>query len=146
MSDSVYFLNGQIAWKPVNYPRIEDPSGVLSVIELNKEIDFPVKRVFFLSNIRTNEERGFHAHNSLKQLIVCVSGSYTIKLDCGHEKQSIIMTSSSPALFLEGQVWREMSEFSDNAVMMVLCDREYQYDTVVRDYSLFLSNLPEASN
>jgi dTDP-4-dehydrorhamnose 3,5-epimerase-like enzyme len=135
------FKNGKLAWKFVDFPKIDEPSGVLSVLEYGAEIDFLPKRLFFLRDIDSSSSRGFHAHKKLKQVLFCAQGSFTLELDNGLERQTIYLDQNSPALFIDGKVWREMHSFTKDAVMMVLCDREYRFDSVIRDYQEFKKNI-----
>ncbi len=77
---------------------------------------------------------------------MCLNGSFMIDLDNGLEKRSIEMNADDKCLYVDGKVWREMRNFSNHTVMMVLCDREYRFDEVVRDYSLFKENLKGVNN
>ena len=119
-----------------------EESGLLSVVEYGQEFEFIVKRCFFIRDVVKGSTRGSHSHKELKQLILCLNGSFTIHLDNGAKKQSIIMKADNLCLFVDGRVWREMADFSDNAVMAVLCDREYRFDEVIRDYSQFKKGIP----
>jgi len=139
----ICYQNGDISWSFIPFTQVSDDTGKLSVVEYGKEVSFVIKRVFFLSEIVNGCERGFHSHQELKQYLVCAAGSFTIRLDNGHVKSEIQMTSQSPGLFLDGKVWREMADFSNDCVVMVLCDREYRFDKVIRDYDKFQSNLKE---
>lgn len=146
MTDIKKYLNGEISWCVKNFPNIIDESGSLGVIEYGQQLDFVVKRVFFLRDVLHDSIRGKHAHKMLEQVIVCLSGSFTIDLDNGLEKCSIKMKADDNCLYVDGRVWREMRDFSDHTVMMVLCDREYRFDEVIRDYSLFKENLQGVNN
>ena len=135
------FVNGDTAWEFCNFPILRDITSELGVVELAKEFDFNVKRVFFLRHVVSGEERGFHSHKKLKQLIICLNGSFIIKLDSGKSVEEVLMKADDTCLYLDGRVWREMKSFSEDAVMLVLCDREYRFDEVVRDYDKFKENL-----
>ena len=137
----IFFENGSLAWELRKFPVISDGTGELGVVELAKEFDFNVKRVFFLRNVECGEERGFHSHKELRQLIFCLTGSFVIKLDNGKEVEEILMKANETSLFLDGRVWREMHSFTENTVMMVLCDREYRFDEVIRNYDKFKQNI-----
>ena len=143
MQSKSLFANGQLAWKLIQYPILAEPTGNLGVVELGKEFNFNIKRAFFLRNVQSDQIRGKHSHKELKQLVICLSGSYSIALDNGETVETLQMDETNQCLFLDGKVWREMSKFSDNAVMLVLCDREYRYDEVIRDYSQFKQILNE---
>jgi len=139
------FKNGNIAWELRHYVLLQEESGELGVLEYIKEFNFLVKRIFFLRNIDKKSNRGNHAHKNLKQIIICLSGSFEITLDNGLEKKVFKMDETSNCLYVDGKVWRDMKNFSKNAVMLVLCDREYRYDEVIRNYDDFLMNLKEVT-
>lgn len=141
MTELVQFNNGSTAWKQINFSTINEASGTLKVIEYGSELDFEIKRVFYLCNIQNGAARGFHAHEELKQFLVCVAGSFNLILDNGITKKTYKMIPDSPGIWIDGKVWREMHDFTEGSVMMVLCDREYRFDNVVRDYELFKKNI-----
>tara|TARA_R110001583_G_scaffold41506_4_gene132040 strand:- start:2258 stop:2698 length:441 start_codon:yes stop_codon:yes gene_type:complete len=132
-----HFKNNITAWEFITYPRIKETTGVLGVVELGKELDFVIKRIFYLTDVPEHCGRGFHSHKELMQLVLCLKGSFSITLDNGTSRENFIMTPETPSLYLDGRVWREMGGFSDDAVMLVLCDKEYRFDEVVRDYNKF---------
>ena len=131
------FGNGEEAWRFVPSTLISEPTGNLGVLETGKDFEFVAKRVFYLTDICNGAVRGQHSHKELKQAIACLSGSFTIELDNGVCTQSFEMTAKGNALLLDGKVWRTMRNFSEGAVVIVLCDREYRFDEVIREYSEF---------
>lgn len=140
MSKIVRYENGDVAWQFVDIPEINQSTGMLKVIELGAQIDFEIKRVFYLCDIAMNASRGFHAHEELRQFLFCVSGAFSLKLNNGTVSKTYQLTPKSSGLYIDGKVWREMHNFTEGSVMVVLCDREYRYDMVVRDYELFKKN------
>ena len=140
------YVNGEESWRSIKYPVVTENTGELGVLEFGKELSFVVKRVFYLRDIKENSIRGMHSHKDLKQLIVCLNGEFTIELDNDREQFTKRMKANGVCLYVDGRVWREMRDFTDNAVVMVLCDREYRYDDVVRDRTLFEKNLDGVNN
>jgi hypothetical protein len=140
------YKNGDLAWDIRNFRLVKDKTGELGVAEIQKEFDFDIKRIFFLRRVGQGDKRGFHCHGDLKQLIICLSGSFIIKLDQGVEKTEIKMNANDNCLYLDGKVWREMHTFSNDSLILVLCDREYEKDYVIRDYNEFLENLIGVNN
>ena len=54
-------------------------SAKISVYDnLNKDLPFQVKRVFYLYDIPSGQSRGAHAHKKCMQLLVSVSGSFNV--------------------------------------------------------------------
>lgn len=140
------YKNGDLAWEIRKFQIIKDKTGELGVAEVGKEFNFLVKRIFFLRGVGSNDHRGFHSHKDLKQLIICLSGSFIIKLDNGIKKIETRMTANNNCLYVDGKVWREMYSFSEDAIVLVLCDRDYTKDLVIPNYDNFLNNLKDINN
>ena len=140
------YKNGDLAWEIRNFQLIKDKTGELGVAEIEKEFNFLVKRIFFLRGVGANDHRGFHSHKDLKQLIICLSGSFTIELDDGIDKIETCMTSNNNCLYVDRKVWREMHSFSKDSIVLVLCDRVYEKDFVISNYENFLDNLKAINN
>jgi len=131
------FLDGKIAWKIEKFNFVSDDSGYLGAIEIKKNFGFSANRVFFIKDLNNNSIRGHHSHKELKQVIVCLSGSFNMKLDNGRDVETISLQADDYCLYLDGKVWREMSSFEDGTILMVICDLEYELDEVIRDYNQF---------
>ncbi len=118
-----------------------DDRGSLVSFEENNNVPFDIKRVYYIYGTDTEVTRGKHAHKNLKQLAICVSGSCTFTLDDGQSKESYDLNSPNHGLLIEGAIWREMSSFSEDCVLMVLADSYYDESDYIRDYDVFLKLL-----
>ncbi len=67
-----------------------DDRGQLIAFEEYKDIPFEIKRVYFMYDTQDGVRRGYHAHKSLKQILVCVHGSCKVHLDNGYETKEIL--------------------------------------------------------
>lgn len=123
----------------VDIPSLGDDRGSLVAIEANKHIPFEVKRVYYIFGTQPGISRGFHAHKNLQQLAVCVSGKCRMLLDDGITKESVWLDSPTKGLLIGNNVWREMHEFSDDCVLLVLASEHYDESDYIRDYSEFCS-------
>ena len=83
--------------------------------------------------------RGKHAHKSLEQILVCIHGSCKILLDDGREKKVIPLEKPYEGLYVPNNMWREMYDFSEDAVLMVLASDFYKENDYIRDYDQFVS-------
>ncbi|QTL92796.1 sugar 3,4-ketoisomerase [Aeromonas jandaei] len=119
-----------------------DERGSLIALEEGKNIPFPVKRVYYLFNTKEGVRRGFHAHKALKQVAIAVRGSCRFVLDDGSERVEVLLDNPAQGLLIESFMWREMCDFSDDCVLMVLADQFYDETDYIRDYSQFI----EATN
>ena len=127
----------------IEFPTISDQRGFLVALEQSKDIPFDIKRVYYIYNTKTNEARGFHAHIDLKQVLICVSGTCSVILDNGREKNKFTLNKPNQGLFIEGLIWREMHDFSDNCVLVVLASDYYDEKDYIRDYHDFLIAVEE---
>ena len=111
----------------------------MSVVENGKSIPFDVRRVYYLYDVPGGVERGGHAHRSLYQLIIAVSGSFSVTLDDGKLKRTVFLNRPNRGLLVVPGLWRTIEDFSSGAVCMVLASSEYDEDDYIRDYSSFLN-------
>lgn len=114
-------------------------SGNLLFFETGTDIDFEIKRVYYIVNVPKNIRRGAHAHKQLKQILFCPFGSIDISLDNGSGDKSVI-TLSSPdkAIILMPCIWRDMIWNIDNSVLCVAVSDTYDENDYIRNYPEFL--------
>lgn len=122
-----------------------DARGQLVAIEEMKDIPFQIKRVYYMYDTQKGVRRGFHAHRCLEQILVCIHGSCKILLDDGREQENILLDNPYEGLYISSNIWREMYEFSEDAVLMVLASRFYDEKDYIRDYDEFLSLVEKLS-
>lgn len=113
--------------------------GDISVVQNNVEVPFEVKRIYYLYDIPGGETRGGHAHKNLFQLILAVSGCFTVILDDGIKKKSFILNRPYEGLLVTPGIWRNLENFSSGSVCLVLASEKYLEDDYIRDYSEFIS-------
>ena len=115
-----------------------DKQGSLVAIEEYKDVPFQIRRVYYVYGTQIDATRGRHAHKSLEQVIICVHGSCKIKLDDGRESEIVTLDKPNEGLYLSNTLWREVYDFSPDAVLMVLASEVYQESDYIRDYKDFL--------
>lgn len=115
-----------------------DRKGSISVVENGKTLPFDIKRVYYLYDVPSGVERGGHAHRSLYQLIIAVSGSFSVTLDDGHLKRTFLLNRPYRGLLVVPGLWRTIDDFSSGAICMVLASSEYDEKDYIRDYSSFI--------
>lgn len=120
-----------------------DDRGQLVALEENKEIPFETKRVYYIYDTKEGVRRGFHAHKSLEQILVCVHGSCKILLDNGKEKEEVILDKPYEGIYIANNMWREMFDFSSDAVLLVLASEVYDERDYIRNYDKFLEYIKE---
>lgn len=122
----------------IEFNVVGDSRGKLVALEECRNIPFSIKRVYYIYD--TNEqERGKHAHTKLEQVAVVLSGECEFVLDDGCYKQVMRLDSPTYGLYIGTGIWREMRNFSNNCVLMVLASEYYDEDEYIRDYNEFLN-------
>ena len=121
-----------------------DDRGQLVALEEFKDIPFRIKRVYYMYDTGAGVTRGHHAHKSLEQILICIHGSCKIRLDNGlGERKVIPLEKPYEGLYVSNDMWREMFDFSPDAVLMVLASELYDEEDYIRDYDAFLAYVRE---
>lgn len=119
--------------------KIHNRAGNITVIEGDKNIPFPIKRIYYLYDIPGGESRGGHAHKKLYQLIIAASGSFDVMLDDGLNKKIVKLNRPNYGLIIVPGIWRELFEFSSGSVCLVLASMKYDKNDYIRNYNEFLN-------
>ncbi|NNC70789.1 MAG: WxcM-like domain-containing protein [Flavobacteriaceae bacterium] len=119
-------------------PKVHNRSGNLSSLENNTSIPFEVKRVYYLYDVPSNQERGGHAHYELYQFLVAASGSFSVVLSDGNSERTVILNRPDKALHIVPGIWREIKEFSGGSICLVLASEKYNEKDYIRDYTEFI--------
>lgn len=116
-----------------------DERGKLIALEsLSEQVPFEVKRVYYIFDTTPGTVRGKHAHRELRQVLICLAGACTIECEMPDGvKHEYRLDWPDKGLLIEGLVWRNMKEFSKDAVLMVLASEHYDEADYIRDYNVF---------
>lgn len=117
--------------------RYSDTRGYLSVIENDLDIPFDIKRIYYLYMV-PEVARGAHAHKKLRQLLIATSGSVEVIMDDGKEKKSFLLDKPWKGLLIPSGLWRDLENFSHDAVLLCLASEKYDEKDYIRDYTEFL--------
>jgi dTDP-4-dehydrorhamnose 3,5-epimerase-like enzyme len=133
----------QVKYELVNFKTLGDERGSLIAIEEGYNAPFEIKRVYYIFDTKEGVERGFHAHINLKQLCIVVKGSCTFVVDNGIKREEILLDNPNKGLLIEGLIWREMKDFSEDCVLVVLASEHYDESDYIRDYKKFKKEVNE---
>ena len=129
--------------KIINFLPLGDKRGSLMSLESKKNVPFEIKRVYYIFNTKVDVSRGFHAHHSIKQVMVCLNGSCRFVLDDGLRRDEVLLDSPHQGLVIDKLTWREMHNFSANCVLLVLASEYYNENDYIRNYEEFLKIVNE---
>ena len=128
-----------IKW--IEFQALGDQRGSLVALEIGKEkaVPFEITRVYYIYHTAEGVSRGLHAHKELEQVAVCVAGKCRMVLDNGISREETWLDCPTKGLLIEKMVWREMHDFSEDCVLLVLASEHYNETDYIRSYTDFLS-------
>ena len=117
-------------------PKIKDPRGNLAVIE-GDTLPFEHKRVYYLFDVPSDARRGGHSHIAQHEVLIALSGSFTVILDDGKDKKAVTLNKPTKGLHIPTGIWRELDDFSAGAICLVLASDVFEEEDYIRDYEAF---------
>lgn len=121
----------------IDIPKITDPRGNLAVIE-KSTLPFEMKRLYYLFDVPSTSHRGGHAHKECVELLIAISGSFTVILDDGKDKKEVTLNKPDKGLLIPTMIWRELSDFSSGAMCLVVASQEFNEADYIREYDDFI--------
>ena len=122
----------------VNLSKFADATyGSLTAIEGGQDIPFPIERVYYIYDVPNGVRRGFHSHVDLNQILICVKGKVKILTKTPTEELITELSAPNEGLYIGPMVWREMYDFTEDAVLLVLANKHYDVKDYIRDYSIY---------
>lgn len=129
-------------YKLIEFVDLGDERGNLVVIEGEGiDIPFDIKRVFYIYGSDSSVVRGQHANRETEFLLVNVSGTSKVKVDNGKENEIIELNKPRMGLYLSSMLWKDMYDFSEDSVLLVLASRHYDSKEYIRNYEDYLAEL-----
>lgn len=129
-------------YKIIEFVDLGDERGNLVVIEgEGMDIPFDIKRVFYIYGSDSDVVRGQHANRETEFLLVNVGGISKVKIDNGQESKVIELNKPRMGLYLSAMLWKDMYDFSEDSVLLVLASRHYDANEYIRDYGEYLTEV-----
>ncbi len=122
----------------LKFKNIDDKYGHLTPIESRNDIPFEIKRVYYITKVEAGVTRGFHSHRKLHQVLVCLNGTVKIRLKNPDEEEVVELNDPSKGLYIGPYIWREMFDFSEGSVLLVLASEFYDENDYIRNYDFYL--------
>ncbi len=125
----------------IDFPKITDPRGNLTVAQAHTDVPFAVKRAYWVYDVPAGECRGGHAHKLCKEVLIALSGSFHVTIDNGEEQKTVLLNHPYQGLLIDTDVWRTLDDFSSGAVCLVLASEPFDEGDYIREYDDFLRYL-----
>lgn len=119
-------------------------TGHLTPIEGMGEVPFAIQRVYYITGVSGEASRGYHAHKTLEQILICLHGSVRVRLQTAQFEKEYLLDDPFTGLYVGQMAWHEMYDFQNEAVLLVLASEHYDEADYIRDIQAFLKLLEEA--
>jgi len=129
-------------YKVLEFGEFGDERGNLVVAEgSGMDIPFTIQRVFYMYGSDPDVVRGQHANRKSEFVLINVSGTSRVKVDNGYETEIIELNKPRMGLYIDTMVWKDMYDFSEDSVLLVLANTHYDGTEYIRDYDAFLKEV-----
>jgi mannose-6-phosphate isomerase-like protein (cupin superfamily) len=125
----------------VQLPVVLDRRGNLTFIEEFRHVPFAIKRIYYLYDVPAGATRAGHSHKELEQVLIAISGSFTVVVDDGVEARSFYLNHPNEGLYIGPSLWRVIENFSSNAVCLALASMPFDEGDYYRSYEAFKRSL-----
>jgi hypothetical protein len=123
----------------IDIPSVVDPRGVLTSVEAEGDVPFPIKRIFYMHHIET--DRGGHAHRDTEQLVVALSGCFEMELSDGQTSREFELADPARGVYTPPMIFIQLRNFSPGAVCLVLASTHYDMSRSLRSWDEYLAAL-----
>ena len=125
----------------LNFKKLSDPRGNLTFLQNPEQIPFKIQRVFWTYDVPGGERRGGHAYKEQQEVIIALSGSFDVIITTPTGKvEKISLNRSYYGLYLPPKTWRQIENFSTNALALHLSSTDFLESDYIRDFDFFLQN------
>ena len=124
--------------KLIEFTQKGDERGHLVIVEGNQDIPFDIKRVFYIYGSDKNVVRGKHANYRTEFMLINVAGTSKVRVDDGTSEKEFELNRPHMGIYLPKLVWKDMYDFSEDSVLLVLASEHYDASEYIRDYDSYL--------
>ena len=113
----------------------------LTIKNICKEINlqFNITKCFYINDLNSTESRGKHSNNNASEILLCLNGSFEIKLNNGFYEKTLIINKNE-GIFINKDIWIDFYNFKD-CIIMAFVDIDFNDDkNSCYDFNNFLEN------
>lgn len=128
--------------KMLEFPQRGDERGHLVIVEGGQDIPFEIKRAFYIYGSDKDVVRGQHANRRTEFVLINVAGTSKVKVKDGKGNEEVYhLERPHTGIYLPNMVWKDMYDFSEDSVLLVLASEHYDSSEYIRDYEDFVKEI-----
>jgi hypothetical protein len=116
---------------------LSGPIG-LAFAEAERDVPFPIERVYWLWGMARGDIRGEHAHKQLEQVYICLHGAVDVTLLDDQTTRQVRLDRPDQGLYLGHMVWRSVRAVADGSVLLVLASAPFDEADYFREQAPYL--------
>jgi len=128
-------------YRILEFAEYGDERGNLVIAEGGIDVPFEIKRVFYMYGSDPDIIRGQHANRESEFVLINVGGTSKVKVDNGFETDIIELNKPRMGLYIPTMMWKDMYDFSEDSILLVLASTHYDGAEYIRDYDEFLKEV-----
>lgn len=132
--------------KVLSFGDLGDERGKLVVVEGAMDIPFEIQRVFYIYGSDSEVVRGQHANRESEFVLINVGGTSKVRIDNGHSEAVIELNKPMMGLYIPTMVWKDMYDFSEDSILLVLASTHYNGAEYIRDYNEYKKEMGALEN
>lgn len=125
----------------LHFNDLGDERGKLVVIEGGRQIPFEIKRVFYIYDSENTVVRGQHANRESEFVLINVAGQSKVRITDGEEEIIVELNRPMMGVYIPKMIWKDMYDFSEDSVLLVLASTHYDGAEYIRDYKEYLDEI-----
>ena len=123
----------------IEFKELGDDRGKLVVVESGQNVPFSIKRVFYIYKSDRTVVRGQHANKQSEFVLINVAGKSKVRITDGKEEFIVSLDRPMIGVYIPRMVWKDMYDFSEDSVLLILASTHYDDSEYIRDYDVYQS-------
>lgn len=128
--------------KMLEFQQRGDQRGQMVVVEGMQDVPFEIRRIFYIYGSDKNVIRGQHANRNSEFVLINVAGKSKVKVLDGKGNEAIFsLNRPHTGIYLPTMIWKDMYDFSEDSVLLVLASEHYDPTEYIRDYDEYVKEV-----
>ncbi len=125
----------------LQFADLGDERGKLVVIEGGMAVPFQIQRVFYIYESDSTVVRGQHANKESEFVLINVAGKSKVRITDGKDEIIVQLDKPMMGVYIPKMIWKDMFDFSEDSVLLVLASTHYNGEEYIRDYKDYLTEM-----
>lgn len=116
-----------------------DERGALTALEVERDVPFPIQRVFLVHDVAPGVPRGGHAHRDTDQVVLGLAGTVEVRVSDGTDEAVHLLSGPGEGLYVGRMTWIDLARFDPGAICLVLASDRYDRARSLRTWDDYLA-------